>query len=494
MKHSVSLGLALAAMVLASTVSAKTIVVPTQAPTITAAYLQVDYGDTIQVRPGIYRENVEMVQGVVLKGDDQYTTIIDGGRKGPTVLAASQAEITGFTIRNGIDGILCENTTPRIYRNIIIDNHGAGIGAYISQPHIKNNVIYGNRWSGILLYGVNAQNVWVENNVILRNGYSGISLLGPTRANLRNNILVWNHEYGLFVDEESQAKINNNNIWRNYYPFNRYAKVNKTNLSVDPQFISSSVFSLNLFCVPNSPMLGRGEGKVDVGLMERDVVVQTDGDKDGDGIPDSEDKCPTIAEDMDGFQDEDGCPDFDNDNDGVADKDDKCPNEGEDRDGFQDEDGCPDLDNDKDGILDAKDRCPNEAENINNFKDDDGCPDEIPVEPPKTFTVSGVNFQTGSAEITPESFSVLDKVFDQLEAFPNSEFEISGHTDNRGKPKINLKLSQDRAESVRTYLVNRGIAANRLVAKGYGDTRPLASNETADGRAQNRRIEFNRSK
>ena len=89
---------------------------------------------------------------------------------------------------------------------------------------------------------------------------------------------------------------------------------------------------------------------------------------------------------------------------------------------------------------------------------------------------------------------MLDKVFDQLEAFPNSEFEISGHTDNRGKPKINLKLSQDRAESVRTYLVNRGIAANRLVAKGYGDTRPLASNETADGRAQNRRIEFNRSK
>lgn len=469
MKHSVSLGLALAAMVLASSVSAKTIVVPTQAPTITAAYLQVDYGDTIQVRPGVYRENVEMVQGVVLKGDDMYTTIIDGGRKGPTVLAASQAEITGFTIRNGIDGILCENTTPRIYRNIIIDNHGAGIGAYISQPHIKNNVI-------------------------LRNGYSGITLLGPTRANLRNNIMVWNHEYGLFVDEESQAKINNNNIWRNYYPFNRYAKVNKTNLSVDPQFISSSVFSLNLFCVPNSPMIGRGEGKVDVGLMERDVVVQTDGDKDGDGIPDSEDKCPTIAEDMDGFQDEDGCPDFDNDNDGIQDKDDKCVNEAEDRDNFQDEDGCPDLDNDKDGILDAKDRCPNQAETINNFKDEDGCPDEIPVEPPKTFKVDGVNFQTGSAEITPESFSVLDKVFDQLEAFPNSEFEISGHTDNRGKPKVNLKLSQDRAESVRTYLVNRGIAVSRLVAKGYGDTRPLASNETADGRAQNRRIEFNRTK
>ena len=491
MKHSVSLGLVLATMVFAP-IQAKTVVVPTQAPSISAAYLQVDYGDTIQVRPGIYRENVEMVQGVVLKGDDMYTTIIDGGRKGPTVLAASQAEITGFTIRNGIDGILCENTTPRIYRNIIIDNHGAGIGAYISQPHIKNNVIFGNRWSGILLYGVNAQNVWVENNVILRNGYSGMSLLGPTRANLRNNIMVWNHEYGLFVDEESKAKINNNTIWRNYYPFNTFAQVNKTNLSVDPQFLAPSVSQLNLFCIPNSPMLGRGEGKVDIGLMERDVVVQSEGDKDGDGLMDSEDKCPTIAEDMDGFQDDDGCPDFDND--GVQDKDDKCPNQGEDRDNFEDTDGCPELDNDKDGIADDKDRCPLQAEVVNNFKDEDGCPDDIPVEPAKTFAVDGVNFQTGSAEITSESFSVLDKVFDQLEAFPAAEFEITGHTDNRGKAKINLKLSQDRAESVRKYLVNRGVAASRLTAKGYGDTRPLASNETAEGRAQNRRIEFNRTK
>jgi OOP family OmpA-OmpF porin len=266
MKHSVSLGLALGLVGLTSAVFAKTIVVPTQAPSIREAFRQVDYGDTIFVKSGVYNENVKLNQGVVLAGENPSTTIIDGGRRGPTVLGEAQGEIYGFTIRNGIDGILCENTTPKIHDNIIMDNHGAGIGAYISQPHIKNNMIFGNRWSGILLYGVNAQNVWIENNVIVRNGYSGISALGPGRVNLRNNILVGNHEYGVFVDQEMDVRINNNNIYHNYYPFNKYAKVNKTNLSLDPLFLSASPFSLNLYCQKESPMLGRGEGKVDIGL------------------------------------------------------------------------------------------------------------------------------------------------------------------------------------------------------------------------------------
>lgn len=267
MKHSVSLGFALGLVGLTSVVFAKTVVVPTQYPTIREAFRQVDYGDTIFVKAGVYNENVKLNQGVVLAGENAATTIIDGGRRGPTVLGEAQGEIYGFTIRNGIDGILCENTTPKIHDNIIMDNHGAGIGAYISQPHIKNNIIYGNRWSGILLYGVNAQNVWIENNVIVRNGYSGISALGPGRVNLRNNIMVSNHEYGVFVDKEMDARINNNNIWHNYYPFNKYAKVNKTNLSLDPLFLSASPFSLNLNCQRESPMLGRGEGKVDIGLF-----------------------------------------------------------------------------------------------------------------------------------------------------------------------------------------------------------------------------------
>jgi OOP family OmpA-OmpF porin len=99
-------------------------------------------------------------------------------------------------------------------------------------------------------------------------------------------------------------------------------------------------------------------------------------DRDNDGIPDNQDRCPTAAEDRDGFEDADGCPDPDNDGDTILDKDDKCPNQAEDSDGFQDTDGCPDPDNDNDGVDDSHDQCPDKPETKNGYKDDDGCPDE----------------------------------------------------------------------------------------------------------------------
>lgn len=98
-------------------------------------------------------------------------------------------------------------------------------------------------------------------------------------------------------------------------------------------------------------------------------------DTDGDGLADAVDMCPTEAEDLDGFEDADGCPEVDNDGDGIPDDQDKCPDRGEDLDGFEDSDGCPDLDNDEDGVPDVQDRCPSEPENINGFEDEDGCPD-----------------------------------------------------------------------------------------------------------------------
>ncbi|HEX2574441.1 MAG TPA: thrombospondin type 3 repeat-containing protein [Polyangia bacterium] len=98
-------------------------------------------------------------------------------------------------------------------------------------------------------------------------------------------------------------------------------------------------------------------------------------DADGDGIPDALDRCPQRAEDLDGFEDGDGCPDLDNDRDGILDTSDRCPNDAEDRDGFEDDDGCPDPDNDNDGILDGVDRCPGEPEDRDGFRDEDGCPD-----------------------------------------------------------------------------------------------------------------------
>ncbi|MDD3642314.1 MAG: OmpA family protein [Candidatus Krumholzibacteria bacterium] len=248
-------------------------------------------------------------------------------------------------------------------------------------------------------------------------------------------------------------------------------------------------------------------------------------DNDGDGIPDDADQCPDLAEDFDGYQDDDGCPDLDNDGDGIADVDDRCPNEPEDFDGFedsdgcpdvlqdsdgdgvpddmdkcplkpedidgfQDDDGCPDLDNDLDGILDVDDQCPNEPETFNGYEDEDGCPDERPIE--QKFILRGVNFESGSAALTPDSYSTLDQVVKSLTAYPEVKVEIRGYTDSVGEWEYNLGLSQRRADSVKTYLVNSGVPAERILAKGYGEADPVSSNSTAAGRAENRRIEFHR--
>jgi outer membrane protein OmpA-like peptidoglycan-associated protein len=466
--------------------------VPRDKPTINDALEIAEYGDTVLVSPGRYKENITLIQGVVLKGTGPkkiVNTIIDGGRKGPTIYAVTGSEVAYLTITNGIDGILCENASANIHHNWIIDNHGAGIGAFITLPTIYNNVIYGNRWSGILAWGAKSLDTRIDHNVIYRNGYSGITLKGPCRVIIRNNIVMGNNEYGVYSDPASgQSQIVFNSIYKNVIPFNRYSKINRTNISFEPMFLPT------FFIAAKSPLKKKGYGRVDVGLLEKDVVVKVEEDADGDGISDSKDVCPYIAEDVDGFEDADGCPDFDNDGDGISDANDACPKVVEDKDGFEDDDGCPDEDNDKDGFTDGNDKCPDRPETFNKFKDDDGCPDKKPTKLKDQFTLTGINFRTGSAELLEESFEKLDEVFDMLEQFTDSRFEISGHTDSQGSKKINKKLSLDRATTVRDYLVDKGISSGRLVAKGYGASRPKASNKTAKGRAENRRIEFYRLK
>ena len=226
-----------------------------------------------------------------------------------------------------------------------------------------------------------------------------------------------------------------------------------------------------------------------------------DNDPDRDGIVGAADKCPNDAEDKDGFQDADGCPDPDNDQDGIADKDDKCPNQAEDKDGFQDADGCPDPDNDGDGVPDAADKCPTQPETKNGYQDDDGCPDEVP-EKVKAFTgvIQGINFKTGAADLAASSLPVLDKAVAVMTEFKDIKLEIGGHTDDvQIKSKTfadNAALSQARADAVKAYFVKKGIDASRLDAKGYGDTQPITDPKGLKGaplnaaRAKNRRVEF----
>lgn len=181
----------------------------------------------------------------------------------------------------------------------------------------------------------------------------------------------------------------------------------------------------------------------------------------------------------------------DHDGDSVADADDRCPNEPEDVDGFEDTDGCPEADNDQDRIADADDRCPTEPETVNSFQDEDGCPDEAPAAV-KQFNgvIRGIDFQVGSDKLTTASRPVLDEAVTVLTEYPTVRLQIVGHSDSTGDVERNRELSRRRAEAVKRYLVERGIAADRLEAEGRGPDDPIADNGTEDGRARNRRVEF----
>ena len=144
-------------------------------------------------------------------------------------------------------------------------------------------------------------------------------------------------------------------------------------------------------------------------------------------------------------------------------------------------------------VCQGVDRCPEQAESQNGYKDDDGCPDEVPQPPKKVFVLEGVNFESGKATITPDSYISLMKVVDIMETFKEATFEIVGHTDNVGSKDKNMQLSADRAAAVKNFLVENGIDESRMVTSGMGDTKPVASNKTPEGRAQNRRIEFTRT-
>ncbi len=214
-------------------------------------------------------------------------------------------------------------------------------------------------------------------------------------------------------------------------------------------------------------------------------------DNDQDNVLDEDDACINEPEDRDDWEDEDGCPDLDNDGDGIADTKDECPMRAEDEDGFEDRDGCPDLDNDQDGWLDPDDGCANAPENFNSYLDDDGCPDEIPSDLMEfAGAIPAIQFEVNSARLKRSSHKILNKAASALSNYPDLSVEIAGHASSEGDDDYNMELSQERVLSVREYMINRGIDSARLTARGYGETQPVANNDTEEGRRINRRVEF----
>ncbi|MFN0061184.1 MAG: OmpA family protein [Myxococcaceae bacterium] len=209
-------------------------------------------------------------------------------------------------------------------------------------------------------------------------------------------------------------------------------------------------------------------------------------DTDKDGIPDIDDACPTEPEDFDGFSDEDGCPDPDNDFDGVLDVKDACPMDP----GPLDNNGCPVGDRDRDTLLDLDDVCPDEPGPVENG----GCPDNRPnveLEAGGLRLKGTVLFETGKAIIRPQSFPLLNEVYEILSKNPKvGPIRIDGHTDNQGSRPYNIDLSRRRAQAVREHLVQKGISASRLRTQGFGFDVPVATNETPEGRQKNRRVDF----
>ena len=228
-----------------------------------------------------------------------------------------------------------------------------------------------------------------------------------------------------------------------------------------------------------------------------------DRDNDGDGLADDTDRCANDPEDRDAFEDDDGCPEPDNDADGIPDTTDRCANEVEDRDGFEDDDGCPDADNDNDGFVDAKDKCPNDPETVNGIDDDDGCPDvrgtSGPEERADRIDLKGqpVSFTKNTATLTAPAKRLLDQVAAIIKTRKLTirvEVHVARGTASKNAAQIAAQkrkdkaLANQRARAILVYLLSQGVTVQQLQAVGLGSERPLGTAAPTD--ASNERIDF----
>lgn len=229
------------------------------------------------------------------------------------------------------------------------------------------------------------------------------------------------------------------------------------------------------------PVDADGDGVVDTEDSCPEVAGSLNGcpDTDGDGIIDKNDDCAEVA----GVAELNGCPQpTDSDGDGVVDVDDRCPETP----GLAELGGCPDMDGD--GFADIDDKCPE----VPGVAAQDGCPevvDDTVIEQMKNIS-ENIFFEFDSFTLKADSKAKLDEVLAILNQYQNFNLSIEGHTDSSGPSAYNQTLSEKRAAAVRSYLVSRGVPAERVSSVGYGESNPIADNSTADGRAQNRRVEL----
>ncbi len=393
----------------------------------------------------------------------------------------------------------------------------------------------GDSYAGIIAYQSSSE--------IKRDGlsFSQVSTDGIYTEYMQGKLteaLVAGKEYAieikLSLSETSTYAINNIGAF-----FSESALNNTDNgyLKLEPQFLSKDVIKDNNWTTIKGKFKAKGNEKyVVIGSWSKDRTVEAlkkggtyrayyyigqvsvssaaPSDTDNDGIIDELDKCPTVS----GSKAFEGCPDTDGD--GITDADDKCPTEK----GSKSNNGCPDLkakknanpnaDKDKDGILDVNDKCPDvkgafefegcpdtDGDGISDSEDkcpntpgieaNGGCP-EIKKEVLEVFerALQGIQFETAKDVIKSTSFPILNEVVSILKENTTYNLEIDGHTDNSGNAKANQLLSQKRANAVKKYLITKGIKASRLFAAGFGQEQPVESNDTPEGKAKNRRVEF----
>jgi outer membrane protein OmpA-like peptidoglycan-associated protein len=234
---------------------------------------------------------------------------------------------------------------------------------------------------------------------------------------------------------------------------------------------------------------GFGSPEVRV-LANVEWAPQLPEDRDGDGILDESDACPDEAGVRSDDPAKNGCPLRDRDDDGILDDDDACPDEPGVRSDDPAKNGCPIHDRDKDGILDEDDACPDVAGPANEDPAKHGCP-PARIERGQIRILEQIQFKFNSAEILPISDGILGAVLKIFEDHPEiTKVSVEGHTDNIGNAKYNKDLSEQRVRSVLYWLTSHGVAPIRLTSQGFGLERPIAPNDTEEGRQQNRRVEF----